>query len=323
LRLYKTALRWQRFAQWLFALGPRHALPVCVVLFFAFSVLDYVTPPQLNLTFLYVFVILIACWNIGLGWGLAFAVLSFAMQIVSFSQIANPGIKPIYFYVILGNRLFTFLLTVARTVPLRKLYEREQQTARNDFLTGVPNRKAFYDLLTVELARNQRTETPFAVAYLDLDNFKQVNDEFGHDEGDTLLRVAADTIRGALRSTDTLARLGGDEFGVLLPDADVETSAQSMARVKDALDAEMAKREWNVTASIGLGSFDRPAMSADGVMTACDALMYRIKRGGKSGIACEQYVLDARRAVTSPALQRHQRQEQKSPGVSQGVDDIA
>jgi diguanylate cyclase (GGDEF)-like protein len=278
-------------------MNPRQALTACMLLFGAIAVLDYLTPPQLNLTFLYVFVILLACWNIGLGWGLSFALMSFAMQLVAFSEIANPNIKPVYFFVILGNRLFTFLLTVALTVPLRKLYEREQLTARLDFLTGVLNRKAFYDLLTVELARNRRTETPFAVAYLDLDNFKQVNDDFGHDEGDALLRVAASTIRGALRSTDTLARLGGDEFGILLPDADVESSAQFMARVKDALDAAMSGRGWNVTASIGLGVFDRPELSSDGVMTACDGLMYRIKRGGKSGIACEQFVLDARHPV--------------------------
>jgi diguanylate cyclase (GGDEF)-like protein len=161
----------------------------------------------------------------------------------------------------------------------------------------VLNRKAFYDLLSVELARNRRTQTPFAVAYLDLDNFKHVNDEFGHDEGDTLLRVAASTIRGALRGTDTLARLGGDEFGILLPDADVETSAQFIARVKDALDAAMSGRGWKVTASIGLGVFDRPALTSDGVMTACDGLMYSIKRGGKSGIACEQFLLDFRHPI--------------------------
>jgi diguanylate cyclase (GGDEF)-like protein len=292
LRLYRTAARWQRFAQRLFAMSPRQALIACMLLFGAIAVLDYLTPPQLNLTFLYVFVVLLACWNIGLGWGLAFALMSFTMQVVAFAEIENPKITPFYFYVILGNRLFTFLLTVALTVPLRKLYEREQQTARLDFLTGVLNRKAFYDLLTVELARNKRTETPFAVAYLDLDNFKQVNDEFGHDEGDALLRVAASTIRGALRGTDTLARLGGDEFGILLPDADVETSAQFVARVKDALDAAMSGRGWNVTASIGLGVFDRPALTSDGVMKACDGLMYRIKRGGKSGIACEQFLLD-------------------------------
>lgn len=292
---------------------------VCVVLFVAFAALDYLTPPQLNLTLLYVFVILIACWNVGLGWGLAFAAMSFVMQIISFSEIDIASIKPFYFFVILGNRLFTFLLTVALAVPLRKLYEREQQTARIDFLTGVPNRKAFYDLLRVELARNQRTETPFAVAYLDLDNFKQVNDDFGHDEGDALLRVAADTIKAALRSTDTLARLGGDEFGILLPDADVETSAQSMARVKKALDAAMAKRGWNVTASIGLGSFDRPLMNSDGVMTVCDSLMYRIKRGGKSGIACEQFVLDARRLIKGlETANRVQPQPQDNAGQTSG-----
>jgi diguanylate cyclase (GGDEF)-like protein len=304
--LLRTALRWQRFAEALFALDRRLAMAICAIVFVGIATLDYLTPPQLNLTFLYVFVILLACWNIGLGWGLAYVAMSFAMQIVAYEQIDNPGIGPVYFYVILGNRLFTFLLTVALTVPLRKLYEREQKTARIDFLTGVPNRKAFYDLLAVELARNQRTEAPFAVAYLDLDNFKHVNDEFGHEEGDALLRVAADTIKSELRSTDTLARLGGDEFGILLPDADAQTSATSIDRVKQALDAAMLKREWKVTASIGLGAFDRPAMTADGLMSACDSLMYSIKRSGKSGVACEQFVLDARRPIPAPGNRRQE-----------------
>jgi diguanylate cyclase (GGDEF)-like protein len=283
-------MRWQRFAQRLFALDRRAALTLCVALFALIAAFDYVTPPQLNLTFLYVFVILLACWNLGMQWGLAFVLMSFLMQVINFSQLQNPNITIFYFAVILGNRLFTFLLVVALTMPLRKLYEREQKTARIDFLTGVPNRKAFFDALEVELKRNRRTGVPFAVAYLDLDNFKLVNDEFGHDEGDALLREAAATIKSALRGSDVLARIGGDEFAILLPDAHHDIAAQCLERVKEELDACMAGHQWKVTASIGLGSFNRPEISADGVMTACDGLMYRVKHGGKSAIAAEQFV---------------------------------
>jgi diguanylate cyclase (GGDEF)-like protein len=288
--LYKSAARWQRFAQLLFALDRKLALALCILVFTGIAGLDYITPPQLNLTFLYVFVVIIACWNVGLGWGLSFAAMSFMMQVIAFSQIQNPGITPFYFFVILGNRLFTFLLVVALTIPLRKLYEREQKTARIDFLTGVPNRKAFFDMLGIELARNRRTGVAFSVAYLDLDNFKQVNDEFGHNEGDALLRATVDTVRSALRTTDMLARLGGDEFAILLPDADQAIAEQCVGRVKDALDACMSSHQWKVTASIGLGTFNRPGLSEDGVMTACDALMYRVKHGGKSAIAAEHFV---------------------------------
>ncbi len=302
--LYDALARWQHFAQLLFGLKRKPALALCFVLFVAIAVLDYVTPPELNLTFLYVFVIIIACWNVSLGWGLAYALLSFLMQIVAFYPIQNPAITTFYFAVILGNRLFTFLLAVGLTFPLRKLYEREQATARVDFLTGVPNRKAFFDMLAIELARNRRTGIPFSVAYLDLDNFKLVNDEFGHNKGDALLRAAADIVRGALRTTDVMARIGGDEFAILLPDADQAVAVHCLERVKDALDACMASHQWKVTVSIGLGTFNRPGCDEDGIMTACDSLMYRIKHGGKSAIAAEVFAEGASALVPQSALNK-------------------
>src|SRR6266705_1939703 len=162
---------WQAAVQRLFALNFRQGLTLCSVLFVIFAVIDYVTPPELNLTFMYVFVILLACWNLGLTWSLVFTALASGMQFLIVDQIKGDYISLMYLYIDLGNRFFTFLLIVALTVPLRTVYGREKTTARIDWLTRIPNRRAFTELLVTEIARYERTGVPFSVAYIDLDEF--------------------------------------------------------------------------------------------------------------------------------------------------------
>ena len=118
---------WQAAVQRLFALDFPQALTLCSVLFVIFAVTDYVTPPELNLTFMYVFVILLACWNLGLTWGLVFTVLASLMQVFVLDQAKGEYISLMYFYLDLGNRFFTFLIVVALTVPLRTVYRREKK----------------------------------------------------------------------------------------------------------------------------------------------------------------------------------------------------
>src|SRR5260370_15640413 len=117
---------WQAAVQRLFALGLRQALKVCRVLFVIYAVTDYVTPPELNLTFMYVLIILLACWNLGPKWGFAFAVLASVMQVFVLDQIKGEYISLMYFYLDLGNRFFTFLLVIALAVPLSTVYRRER-----------------------------------------------------------------------------------------------------------------------------------------------------------------------------------------------------
>ncbi len=285
--LVKAVRLWQRIIHRLFSLERNTTLLISGVLFSAIAVTDYFTPPQLNLTALYAFVIVLACWNVGAVAGIAFAALASAMQFIVFSWDTGIYMDPLYRYVILGNRIFTFLIVVGLTVPLRQLYAREQRTSRMDFLTNVLNRMALYELLSIESARNQRTENPFSVAYIDCDNFKDVNDQFGHEEGDALLRTVAKTIKRILRVTDAVARLGGDEFVVLLPDTGSETALQIMDRLRHELDKLMAQNNWPVTFSIGLGVFNRAGLSPEDIIHRCDVLMYRVKDHRKNGLASE------------------------------------
>ena len=285
--LIRTVRRWQRAVHWLFSLKRNTTLLISGVLFSAIAVTDYVTPPQLNLTAAYAFVILLVCWNVGAKAGIAFAALASAMQFIVFTGTTGIYLDPLYRYVVVGNRVFTFLVVVGLTVPLRQLYAREQKTSRMDFLTNVLNRMALYELLLIESARNQRTGNPFSVAYIDCDNFKDVNDQSGHEQGDALLRTVAKAIKRVLRATDAVGRLGGDEFVVLLPDTGSESALQILDRLRSQLDKLMAQNNWPVTFSIGLGVFNRPGLSPEEIIHRCDVLMYRVKDHGKNGLAWE------------------------------------
>ena len=279
--------KWQQRVQSLFNLERRKAIVLCTALFVAIAIADVVTPPQLNLTFAYVFVILLASWNICTTAAVVYALAAFAMQVVVLSEPGAPDLQTIYWYITLGNRLFTFLIVVVLTVPLRVMYRSELETARVDSLTGAISRRHFMQLLAMEIARSKRTREPFSVGYLDCDNFKSVNDTHGHGAGDILLRTAVDTLRQNLRVIDIVARIGGDEFVVLMPSTGGGEAAPTMERVRADLNRVMAANGWQASFSIGLGTFDGSELSPDDVVARCDALMYRAKAEGKNRIVRE------------------------------------
>jgi diguanylate cyclase (GGDEF)-like protein/PAS domain S-box-containing protein len=170
---------------------------------------------------------------------------------------------------------------------------RMQHMAYHDSLTGLPNRAMFEEHLALALARSQRNGSSVAVIFMDLDGFKDVNDELGHAAGDDLLRVVAHRLREGTRTTDLLARLGGDEFLVLLADLPDER-APSPEEVLEVVTARMSTRVAEpiplrgrtITTSISLGSamYPKEARTADELMRLADASMYAQKRRG-SGAA--------------------------------------
>ncbi len=109
------------------------------------------------------------------------------------------------------------MIVVVILSTLKGVLEREKIFARKDFLTGIANRQAFFEFAGIEINRCRRHEYPLTVAYIDCDNFKAINDYFGHQTGDNLLMSVADILQKIIRATDIVARLGGDEFAVLLP----------------------------------------------------------------------------------------------------------
>jgi diguanylate cyclase (GGDEF)-like protein len=165
---------------------------------------------------------------------------------------------------------------------LKNTLELKEQLAKTDFLTGVTNARSFFELADLEINRAKRYQHPFTLAYIDLDNFKTVNDTYGHLIGDSLLRLVADTIRNNIRVTDVYARLGGDEFAVLLPETNPEQSEIAINKVQTQLLDEMKKNNWPVTFSIGAVTFLTPPESVDEMIKKADNLMYSAKKNGKN-----------------------------------------
>ncbi len=175
---------------------------------------------------------------------------------------------------------------VALDITERKALEIQlAQQARQDPLTGLPNRACFLERLEQALARAQRRETPVAVLFVDLDNFKAINDRLGHQGGDQVLVAVAERLQACVRGTDTAARLGGDEFTIVLDEsADLRAAAQVAERILAAFQPAVLVdgRAVCLTASIGIAQSvtgqDRP----DDLLRAADEAMFRAKSMGKA-----------------------------------------
>ncbi len=164
--------------------------------------------------------------------------------------------------------------------------ERIQRIAHHDSLTGLPNRLLFNDRLAQSIRFARRDKRGFALLFLDLDRFKQVNDTLGHDAGDELLQQVADRIRRELRDSDTVARVGGDEFTVILPDIARPEHAETVARklvaaLSPPVRLERHERSVEIGISIGIARYPADAGDADALVSAADGAMYEAKQAGE------------------------------------------
>lgn len=163
-----------------------------------------------------------------------------------------------------------------------------QYLATHDALTGLPNRTLFQDRLGQSLAQSRRTNEQVALLFIDLDNFKTINDTLGHDIGDALLNKAAERLRGAVRDFDTVARLGGDEFTAILGNAGEQVANQVARRILADLSStfEIGEHVLFVSASIGIAFFPQDGDDPTALTKAADAAMYRAKELGRNRIEC-------------------------------------
>jgi diguanylate cyclase (GGDEF)-like protein/PAS domain S-box-containing protein len=188
---------------------------------------------------------------------------------------------------------------IARDITERKALEQQlKYQAFHDSLTGLPNRALLMDRLDHALARASRDGSTLAVLFMDLDNFKVVNDSLGHDAGDRLLVKVARRLRGCLRPEDTAARLGGDEFAVLLEGVTDEGEAVRVAdRIGEALRTpfSLGAHEARADASIGV-ALGRPGVQAGDLLRNADIAMYGAKAGGKARHAVFEEKMDERAA---------------------------
>jgi len=199
-----------------------------------------------------------------------------------YSGQANSHSGAPYLNAIVG---FSFLIVFGLMLGgLRRAYNHQKGLARTDYLTKLANARAFYESTELEIIRSRRYEHPFTLAYLDMDDFKAVNDKHGHSEGDRLLKTFGEAAERNLRETDLVARLGGDEFAILLPETDVGDAQIAIEKLRQALLSEMHKNGWIVTFSIGVVTCLAPPDSVTEVLKRGDNLAYEAKKSGKNTV---------------------------------------
>lgn len=174
------------------------------------------------------------------------------------------------------------------TTHMKEIEQRLKQLARIDSLTGIANRLMFEEILQLAIVRARRSRKPLALAYLDIDHFKQVNDTRGHGAGDLVLKEFAIRLIGSVRATDTVARLAGDEFVIVFEQLDnVEEAARLAAKIVDAIRPPFTLEGTprHVTTSMGLALHDGNEESAAQLVARADAALYTAKRNGRDGYA--------------------------------------
>ena len=178
------------------------------------------------------------------------------------------------------------LRTVADQVTVAvshaRLFSQMQQQALTDALTGCFNRRSFEMQLERDLHLATRMRLPLSLILLDLDNFKRVNDTYGHDAGDVALRLLAEGLRDELRGVDTAARYGGEEFAIILPQAGVDGALIVAERLRRRIEQIEVPEVGHVTASLGIATFPQHASSRHTLVVAADRALYNAKRSGRN-----------------------------------------
>ncbi len=280
-RVSFQATKW--VIQKLEALAPLQVSLLCIALVGIIGIIDHAITLDLAFSIFYLLPIAIATWRLGQRPGWLMALLStgiWSWAEWTAKQYAFAGLSVWNTLVRLG----IFAIVTQLLYYLKVAAEMQRQLARLDPITGAINRRFFEELLDIEYQRSARYRFPLTLAYLDVDNFKQVNDQQGHGAGDALLYQLVDQMSQALRANDVVARLGGDEFAVLLPQTNEQQAQQVFARLAPQIEQAIHHEEIPVSCSIGVVTFLAMPDTVESLLETADRLMYRIKTSGKSRI---------------------------------------
>ena len=242
---------------------------------------NVITPGPVKLGLFYLVPVLYVTWNEGALWGVVYTAVGMVLRMrVEMMQVGSSlsvvMLNQVSFGVVAGITIFAFQHIRRNESLLRDL-------ATHDQLTRVLNARAFAERLGDELRRVARYHRPLALLYLDLDDFKVVNDTHGHQTGDAVLRLVAEAIRHAVRQADVVGRMGGDEFAVLMPETGSALATQAADRLATGL-RSVLNGSPAVTASIGVVSPITQEADTDAIMRRADQAMYEAKKSGKNRV---------------------------------------
>ena len=260
------------------------ALSLAAVLLIAAA--KYYIGPGFTFLLLYLVPVFLVAWLAGRRSGLFVSVVSAAAYF--YAEGAGHGFesRPLIPLFNFAMRLSAFLFITYFVSALRRSLDHERELARTDALTGVLNRRSFFETADMEIRRARRNRHPFTVAYIDIDDFKEINDRYGHLVGSHVLMEMATVILLGVRDTDVVTRYGGDEFVVVLP----ETSVEMAQRVAERIREKVAANTFNggralrlrLTTSIGVACCPQHAQSPQQLISNADAAMYEAKAAHKN-----------------------------------------
>lgn len=264
---------------------PRPAiLAIAVLGIVVVAGIDLLTGYEVSLSLFYLVPVAMASWYAGRRAGVAIAVLScfswYFADLAAGHQYTHPAIAVWNALVRLGYFLLAALLLTA----LRASLLAQQHLARTDALTGLYGRRAFEDRIAQHFASARRRRAPLSLAYIDLDDFRKVNETHGHAEGDRVLRAIGQALQRAVRESDTAARVGGDEFALILPDTDDAGAREVGTKLGRAL-AQLLPDDDGISFSMGVVTVLDAAIAPEHAVAAADELMYSVKHQGKAAVA--------------------------------------
>lgn len=260
------------------------AFGISFIMVMILGLIDYLSGYEISFSIFYLIPVSFSVYYSGFKYGLIISLLS---AINWYFADIKSGHHYQHLFIPIWNaimRLGYFTLHSYFLYKYLGLYNKSKIDSLTDPLTGAKNRRLFYKLFEQEVSKSKRTNRPFTLMYFDLDNFKVVNDTFGHLSGDSLLVMVSHLINTNIRPSDIFARLGGDEFALLFPETDYDQSNIIIKRIKDLVEIEMMKNNWPVTLSVGAITFRKFNYAVHEMLKQVDDLMYTVKRKGKNNI---------------------------------------
>lgn len=259
----------------------RWRIAIAVVGILAIGGLDYLSGFEVRVYPLYLLPLSLGAWHAGRRGAFALAALASAAWAIANTLAGLAFSHPLVWISNICTELIGFATVGFLFAELRRRLDFEASLSRVDTLTGLGNARAFRDRLALVLALARRAPRPTTIAYIDLDNFKLVNDSGGHAAGDELLRAVGRLLKEQCRQPDVVGRLGGDEFLVMLPMTSPREAMVLVGRVQACLLSLAPLGQGHpVTVSIGVAAAPRHGTTVGSLMAAADAAMYKAKRAG-------------------------------------------
>ena len=273
-------------------------LGVATIFVILIGYINHLAGVEISTSILYLLPVSLVSWYVGRREGGFTALASSASWFVADWTFGRNYSHPIIYYWNLATMFGFFFIVNFALSGLKKALEKEKKLARVDSLTGLANSRYFFDLAEKEIEHSRRYRHPLALLYLDCDNFKNLNDNFGHQIGNRCLNLLAAILQNITRTTDIVARLGGDEFAILMPETGEQILPQAIQRLHTRLVDALCEKGWPVTLSMGAAIYLDPPASTDELIKSADRLMLQAKSEGKNRMQYKVFELPAGQAET-------------------------